>query len=375
MLPTTSRIPALAARAIAAIALVPQVLLAQTERPGCALSAEEIFAEVSPSVVQVFSISINPFLVVGRVSPRGGTGFVIEGGYIVTNYHVVADAPDVVVQMGDRFFDAAVIGIDPALDVAVLEPWTEDLAGGGVAFARPEELTIGQPAYAVGYPLGLGQSISAGLVSGVSRVLPRTTSSWLSPFIQTDAAISPGNSGGPLVDECGRVIGMITSAMNDPSAENIGFAIPLEVLSPVIDALRDQGYVSRPWHGLYGQMTSPLVLQILGYPPDEWERVTGFMVETVEPGSAGARAGLVGGSWPMMWGGLEILLGGDIITHVGKVRIDSLDTALGVVRSIEVGDEVRLTYLRDGVERTTRVVVAERPIIAQELEVYRHRQP
>jgi putative serine protease PepD len=211
------------------------------------------------------------------------------------------------------------MGIDPTLDVALLRPAGEGIAAAPLDLAPPAAIAIGQEVHVIGYPLGIGKSISAGIVSGVSRILPRTTSSWLSPYIQTDAAVSPGNSGGPLLDGCGRVVGLIAGKINAPSAENLAFAIPTEVLAPVVEELAAKGRVSRPWHGLYGQMVTPPILLMLGAPPWEAEGLTGFLVETIEPGSAADRAGLKGGVWPVMWGPTEILLGGDIITEVNGV--------------------------------------------------------
>jgi putative serine protease PepD len=336
------------------------------------MTSSEIYAEISPSVVQVFSLSINPFLVTNRIATRVGTGFVLEEGYILTNYHVVADAKMTLVLQAGKSIDATVIGIDPTLDVALLRPWSNSPIGPPLEFADSAEPQIGQQTFAIGFPLGLGKSISSGIVSGVGRVLRSTTSSWLSPYLQTDAAISPGNSGGPLVDSCGQVIGMITSGISDYGAENIGFAIPVQILRPVIAALIDEGHVSRPWHGLYGQMTTPLILQVLGIPPEDWDSSSGFLIETVEPGSAAEVAGLRGGTWPMMWGGTEILLGGDIITHVNGSRMDSLDTALDAVRGLKAGERVELKVLRNGEAFTVSVLVRERPIIPEELELYRH---
>lgn len=340
--------------------------------PDCAMTPEEIFEALSPSIVEAVSISINPFLVYDRVRMSSGTGFVFGDGYIVTNYHVVADASEIYVLDGDQSMPHMLVGIDPALDIAVLEPMFLPVLTRPLEFADPADLRIGQTVHALGFPLGLGESISAGIVSGISRVLPRTTSSWLSPFIQTDAAISPGNSGGPLVDSCGRVVGMISSGIVGHGAENIAFAIPVEVLEPVVTALIENGYVSRPWHGLYGQMTTPIILQAMGIPSRDWIRMTGFLVETVEPGSAADKAGLIGGNWPIMWGWAEILIGGDIITHVNGTRIGDMDTAIRMVRSIEVGDRVELTFRRQGEVLTSSVIVEERPVLEQELEIYRH---
>lgn len=343
---------------------------AQAREAGCALTASDLYRKAGRSVVQVLALSINPYLVRDRVSPRLGTGFAIGDGLVLTNYHVVADAGDVTIFSDDDAFMADIVGIDPSLDVALLRPWSGD-ALAPLTLADPAEIAIGQDVFVIGYPFGIGKSIAHGIVSGVSRVLPRTTSSWLSPYLQTDAAVSPGNSGGPLLDSCGHVVGLITSQIDAPGAENLAFAIPVEVLAPVIGELAAKGRVSRPWHGLYGQMVTPPILQILGAPPGEWEALTGFLVETVEPGSAADRAGLRGGVWPVIWGGTEILLGGDIITEVNGVRIDTLDTALGIVRGLRIGETVTLKGLRDGVEFKVSVVLEERPLLEREMELYR----
>jgi putative serine protease PepD len=326
---------------------------------------------VAPSVVQVQSIAINPYLVRERVSPRIGSGFVIGDGLVLTNYHVVADADEAVIFSDSDPIVAEVVAIDPALDVAILRPLSDAIVTAPLELADPKEIAIGQTVYAIGYPLGIGKSISSGIVSGLSRILHQTTSNWLSPYIQTDAAVSPGNSGGPLLDACGRVVGLISSRISGAGAENIGLAIPVEVLEPVVEALLRDGYVSRPWHGLYGQMVTPEILMMLGASPFDFE-MTGFLVETVEPGSPADRAGLRGGVWPVMWGPTEILLGGDIITEVNGVRIDTLETALEVVKGLRIGQTVKIRALRDGVPFEVSVVMEERPILEREMELYRY---
>lgn len=345
---------------------------APAARADCNLDPSDVYSIVSPSVVQVLALGINPFLVAGRVQPVSGTGFFVRDGLVVTNYHVVHDARTVIVYSDGVPEEAVVIGIDPTLDVALLS-----LPFGGVGateaiFAPAGSETIGQTAYALGFPLGLGQTISRGIVSGTGRVIPLTTSSWLVPMIQTDAAVSPGSSGGPLVDDCGRVLGMVAMSSTEGIAENIAFAIPSSVLVPVIDALADDGHVSRPWHGIYGQMTTPPILMLVGAPIEEWEELTGFLIETVEPGSAADRIGLRGGEWPVQWGGLQFLIGGDIITEVNGVRIDSMDAALSAVRALKVGQTIRIVARRDGGGRIEKsVVLGERPILEQELDLYR----
>lgn len=355
-----------------AIALLAFGAAMPSSAGGCSMDARDVYAENASSVVQVFSLSINPFLVRDRVAPRFGTGFLLEDGYLATNYHVVADAQQTTVFFGEYGLPAQVIGIDPTLDVAVL--WTVQPAD-ALEFADSDQLEIGQEAFVIGFPLGLGKTITSGVVSGVSRILPTTTSSWLSPYIQTDAAISPGNSGGPLMDDCGRVIGMITSGISENGAENIGFAIPSTVLRPIVEELIDDGHVARPWHGIYGQMTTPQVMQVMGWSYEDWfGDASGFLVETIEPGSAADRAGLRGGEWPFIWGGTEILVGGDIITHVNGTRINTLDAALGAVGALEIGEAVELTINREGVVLKKSVVIEERPMLDAEMEVYRQQQ-
>ena len=360
------------ATALVALVLSTGIAL-RSNAQECSLGASEVFAELSPSVVEIFSLSINPFLVSGRVMPRGGTGFLVEGGWILTNYHVVADAHEIVAFDRDKAIPVDILGADPSLDLAVLAPWWP-IDRPATTFASDRTIEIGEPVFALGYPMGVGESITQGIVSGVSRVLPRTTSSWLSPYIQTDAAISPGSSGGPLVDACGNVIGVMTAGIAAEGAQNLGFAIPAAVAVPIVNELIETGFVARPWHGLYGQITTPAILQMLGLPPEEWESSVGFLVETIEPGSAADEAGLLGGTWPVMWGGAEIILGGDIITELDGVRIDTWDKALAAVRELTVGSKVVLTYLRDGSENIAEVVIEERPLLAGELEIYRSRK-
>ncbi len=345
----------------------------RTNAQECDLGASEVFTELSPSVVEIFSLSINPFLVSGRVTPRGGTGFLVDDCLIVTNYHVVAGAHEIVAFDREEAIPAKILGADPSLDLAVLAPWWP-IDRPAIVFSSDRTIEIGEPVFALGYPMGLGESITQGIVSGVSRVLPRTTSSWLSPYIQTDAAISPGSSGGPLVDACGKVIGVMTAGIAAEGAQNLGFAIPAAVVEPIVDELIEKGYVARPWHGLYGQITTPAILQMLGVPPDEWDASVGFLVETIEPGSAADLAGLLGGTWPVMWGGAEIILGGDIITELDGVRIDTWDKALAAVRELTVGSRVEVTYLRGGTENVAEVVIEERPLLGGELEIYRARK-
>jgi serine protease Do len=344
---------------------------ALAEGQSCGMDAEQVYAKSEASVVEVFSLAINQFRVSGRILPSLGTGFLMADGIIVTNYHVIADAESVMIFDDNGSWDADIVGIDPQLDIAVLRvPFYGD-GEIGLALAPANSPRVGQKVFPIGFPRGLGKSMSQGIVTGIGRVLYDSTSSWLSPYIQTDATTNPGNSGGPLLDDCGRVLGMMTRAAPPDVAENIAFAIPTGVLQPEIEAILADGHVSRPWHGLYGQMVTPPILALLGASEDQWADSMGFLVETVEPGSAADRAGLQGGDWPIQWGGTQFIIGGDIIIEVNGRKIDSRDVALDVVRNLKVGETVSLVYLRDGEKHAVSVTLPERPILEADLDRYR----
>lgn len=358
-------------RALLVVSLSSGGALAQAGR--CHRSAEETYRLAEPRVMEIFADAINPYRVRDRIQFSLGTGFLFHQAILVTNYHVIADAQRVAAFDGTSYWPAEVLGFDPLLDIAVLRIAIWGEAATPLEAAPPETVAIGQQVFALGYPRGIGKTITQGIVTGTGRVMQESTSSWLSPFIQTDAAVNPGNSGGPLLDDCTRVIGMVSQASDPHSSENTAFAIPIEVLDPVVKEILATGRVSRAWHGLYGQMVEPAALALLGVPYDLWDDYTGFMVETIEPGSAADRIGLRGGDWPVNLGGRDMLLGGDIITHVNGQRILDRDTALGVVRALRVGETVVITYRRGNLTLSASVTLDERPILEADLDRFRNR--
>jgi putative serine protease PepD len=332
----------------------------------CQQPAAQVYRDVAPSVVQVMAYGIDPFQVIERVHAGLGSGVALGGSHVMTNFHVVADATAIGVTSNGIIMDAEVIGTDPVLDIAVLNVPGINGQTKPIEFSPSDELVVGQPVYVVGYPLGIGKSITSGIISGLGRIIPLNTSSWLSPFIQTDAAVSGGNSGGPLVDGCGRMVGMITLRSLSPQAENMGYAIPMETLRDLLPKLIQTGKVARPWHGLYGQMLTPLIQSMMGMP-----FLTGFLVETVEPGSAADKAGIRGGTLPVTWGMQEMVLGGDIITEVNGVHLRTIEDATSAVRALEIGQTANITYLREGREIKTSILIAERPALERDLDHYR----
>lgn len=361
----------LAALTLATPVVAQQVPVTGDRSASCSKTPVEIYREVAPSVVQIFSFGINPYKIVGRVESRSGSGVFLGEDLVATNFHVILDASAIAVGVEDTIFEAELVGRDPVADIAILRAKGLSAHIKPIALAPSNELDIGQPAYVIGYPLGIGKSISTGIVSGTGRVIPLNTSSWQSPFIQTDAPVSGGSSGGALVDDCGYLIGLVTLRSGSTEAENISFAIPVETLRRELPELIESGKVARPWHGLYGQMVTPVILGLLGAPPVAALFTRGFLVETVEPGSAANMAGIRGGTLPVRWGMHEMILGGDIIVRVNGREIQSLEDARIAVRELAIGKTVIVNLLRNGVELEVSARIDERPILERDLEAYR----
>jgi serine protease Do len=346
-------------------ALIAALLVPWTFGPSAAEVCEprswpEIFREVSDAVVTVTTLSIDPYAAVDRVSANVGSGFVVDlDGRVLTNAHVVIGADQVVVTLGDDSAPAEVVGLDLVLDLAVLQvPRHPDLRP--ARLGNSGGLVVADEVMAIGNPLGLGRTATRGIVSALDRVVPRSSMSWLSPFIQTDAAINPGSSGGPLVDRCGDVVGITTGLMG--AAQNVGFAVPIDLARQALPELLEHGRVRRPWHGVYGQLVDPMLRMLVGAPP-----IDGFLIETIEPGSGAARAGLRGGSMPVRISGREILLGGDIITAVDGEAVTDLATVRRIVGALRVGDRVQIQYFRDGEIFEAEVLLPERPPLPTDL--------
>ena len=283
-----------------------------------------------------------------------GTGLVIDDhGHILTNAHVVYDAAEIAVSLdsGD-LMEAEIVGIDAISDLAVVRLTNRAPLTTKARFGSVEDLDVGQDVLALGYPLGLEKTATRGIISGVGRVLPLSPMSWLTPMVQTDAAISPGNSGGPLVNLCGEVIGINTLIATH--GQNINFAVPIDIVLELLPQLLEQGRVIRPWHGIHGRMVPTALTQLLGIAP-------GFMIETVEPGSPADKIGLRGGILPVSIGADEFLLGGDVISSVNGEDLMDMDTVVGIVRGMTVGDRISIEYWRDGDLKSASVTLPERP--------------
>ena len=265
-----------------------------------------------------------------------GSGFIVSAdGYVLTNAHVVADASEVMVKLTDRReFAAKVIGVDKRSDVALIKISATGLPF--VHFGDPTKIRPGQWAIAIGSPFGFENSVTAGVVSATGRTLPDDSGSAIVPFIQTDAAVNPGNSGGPLFNLDGQVIG-INSQIYSRTGGYMGmsFAIPIDVALNVKDQLLKNGKVNRSRIGVAVQdLGQPLALSFGLTTPH------GALVSAVEPDSPGERAGLKPG---------------DIITSVNGRDIDHSFDLPAVISQLTPGTEAKLGVWHD--KKATEVMV------------------
>jgi serine protease Do len=317
-----------------------------------------LFERISPAVVSIQAMKINKAKPQRRFETVVGSGVIIEKeGQILTNAHVVDGAASLSVTLdsGDRS-PARTIGLDPVLDIALLRVEGKS-ALPTARLGDSSTLKVGDEVVAIGNPVGLEQTMTRGIVSGLNRVLPGVSDQ---PMIQTDAPINPGNSGGPLVDRCGHVIGINTFISED--AQSIGFAVPVNAAKNIFRDLREVGRVVRPWLGIQGRAVDGRLGAIVRLPI-----TPGYLVEIVYDGSPADRAGVRGGNLSIVVQGDEYLLGGDIVTEIQGTPIRTHQDYLGKVRSLKPGQRVKLRIQRDGQPREITLTVAERPRLPSDL--------
>jgi S1-C subfamily serine protease len=282
--------------------------------------------------------------------PRGtGSGFVWDDrGHIVTNRHVVSGASAARVRLSDgRDADAALVGVSPAHDLAVLKIDVANLPR-SLQIGSSHDLRAGQTALAIGNPFGLDWTLTTGIVSALDRSLPTEDGRGLiEHVIQTDAAINPGNSGGPLLDSAGRLIGVNTMIFSPSGASaGVGFAVPVDTVNRVVPQLIASGKYVRPTLGVeVDERLNQLVTERL--------RIKGVAVLRVTPGSAAEAAGIRGARIEQN----GTIVPGDIILEIDGTATDSVARLLGRLDERRVGETVRLTILRDGQKRDVSVML------------------
>ncbi|MBC8156434.1 MAG: trypsin-like peptidase domain-containing protein [Bacteroidetes bacterium] len=303
--------------------------------------------KVSPSVVQIRVSGRQPEpdktppqrRRQGGESGGTGSGFIIStDGYVITNNHVVAGAANIEVHLpSGEELDATLVGRDPATDVAVLKIYADGLKA--IRFADSKQLQVGQIAIAIGNPFGFQYSLTAGVVSALGRTLRSESGRLIDDVIQTDASLNPGNSGGPLVNSDGDVIGVNTAVILP--AQGICFAVSSNLTALVAGKLIMEGRVRRGYLGIAGQLVN-LTERIKQY--NQLTAKTGVMVASVEPDGMANNAELQTG---------------DIIVGFGGQPVTTVDDLHRLLTDATIGRTTQITILRDGRQRGVMVTPGE----------------
>lgn len=336
-----------------------------TVSSGGALTPREIYRRESKGVVFITADVVKkgsdifgaPESQSGKAT---GSGFVIDDkGTILTNAHVVDGAKKVTVRFSnDKTVDAKILGADRSSDIAVLQidPSGQDLTA--LPLASTKDVEVGDPVVAIGNPFGQAFSLTTGVVSAKRRSIDGLNGFAINDVIQTDAAINPGNSGGPLIDSAGEVIGInsqIETGGNGGGNIGIGFAVPIETARKLLPGLR-QGTVDTGYLGISSLSITP-DLAALKLPVNK-----GVLIETVNPGSPAAKAGIKGGTVPAKLDGQSLKIGGDIIEKIdGRPMLTALALST-YVASKKAGDQIEIELLHAGKQtKTVNVTLGRRP--------------
>ncbi len=354
----TPAVVAQAATLPAATAFVDASGLDQAER-----RVIDVYQRVSPAVVSITTRKMVRDFFYNAVPREGsGSGFVIDtDGHLLTNYHVVDGAEEIEVIFGEGdSYPARIVGADPRNDIALLRIDAPAAMLVPVELGTSKGLLVGQRAIAIGNPFGqFGRTLTTGVISALDRTLEGDDGRPITGVIQTDAAINRGNSGGPLLDSSGRVIG-INSAIFSPTGANagVGFAVPVDTVRRLLPDLMTLGYYRHPWLGIrYAYALTPGRAEILGLPADQ-----GLLLVQLFEGSPLAEAGVRGAQREVFVGNQRVYVGGDILRRIDDVPITRLEQVEILLEdNYHVGDEVSVTLMRDGEEYTITVTLAEEP--------------
>ena len=339
---------------------------------GKALSIYQVFKRSAPGVVQVTSTQDvqvpsdsffgDPFGA-PQVERRQalGSGFVIDkAGHVVTNYHVVQGAKQVEVSFSNNeSVRAHIVGVDPSNDLAVLQVKVSSRALTPLPLANSDTVRVGDSVVAIGNPFGLDRSVSAGIVSALQRQITAPNEFAIDHVIQTDAAINHGNSGGPLLNSEGQVIGVNSQIETGGTGEGnvgIGFAIPSNTVETVVAQLIKNGKVQHAYLGISARPITRDLARVFRLPVKQ-----GLLVEGVQPGSGAAKAGLKAGKTQVTLAGESYSLGGDVIVKADGLRVVSLDRLRDVIAAKKPGETIELEIYRGDSTRIVEVKLGRQP--------------
>jgi S1-C subfamily serine protease len=333
----------------------------------------EVYERAAPGVVQVtatsrVAVQSDPFLdpfgfggTTAETQQALGSGFVIDkSGHIVTNYHVVQGAQRVQVSFSDNErLNARVVGRDPSTDVAVLQVRTRSRALTPLALGNSDAVRVGDSVLAIGNPLGEDRSITSGIVSALQRRIYAPNGVPIDNVIQTDAALNHGNSGGPLLNARGQVIGVnsqIQTATGSTGNIGIGFAIPINTVKNVAGQLIAKGVVVHPFLGIGARAITPHVATLFRLPVAQ-----GLLVGNVCRGSGASKAGVHSSTSQVTVSGTTWPLGGDIIVKADGTNVSSVAQLRTIVSDLKPGDSVELELYRGSKTMDLKVKLGRQP--------------
>jgi S1-C subfamily serine protease len=340
---------------------------------GTRMSINEIYDRAAPGVVQITSMTsggttTDPFF--GQPFQSApeealGSGFVIDkAGHIVTNYHVVQGANDIKVSFSNQdTVQAKVVGTDPTTDLAILQVKAPAGALTPLPLGDSDRVEVGDEVVAIGNPFGLDRTATAGIVSALQRGIQAPNGFTIDHAIQTDAPINHGNSGGPLLNSHGEVIGVtsqIETGGSNTGNVGIGFAVPSNTVKNVVAQILRTGKVAHAWLGISGEEVTSNLASSYKLPTS-----TGVLVAKVTRGSGAAKAGLHRGTTQVVVAGETYILGGDIIVAVNGQRISSIDNLRDAIAEHKPGDKIHLTIYRGAKKTSVTVTLGRQPTSPQ----------
>ncbi|HEY6069477.1 MAG TPA: trypsin-like peptidase domain-containing protein [Gaiellaceae bacterium] len=322
---------------------------------GTRKSINAIYRASAPGVVHIDTASkvqqaADPFFgnsFGGTQTQRAlGSGFVIDkAGHIVTNYHVVRGATSIEVSFSNNErFKATVVGVDPSTDIAVLKVDVKSRALRSLPLGNSDDVRVGDQVIAIGNPFGLDRSVTAGIVSAVQRRIEAPNQLSIAHVIQTDASLNHGNSGGPLLNAQGQVIGVnaqIETGGQSQGNVGIGFAIPINTVRDVVAELIKNGKVEHAFLGIEGKTLEPSIARLFHLPA-----TSGVLVAVVRPGSGAAKAGLKAATNQVTVEGESWPAGGDLIVKADGRPVGSIERLIDIISAKKPGDHVSLEVIR-----------------------------
>ena len=315
-----------------------------------------VYKKALPSVVNITSTAVSFDFFYGAVPSQGqGSGFILDKqGHILTNNHVIDNAQRVEVTLSDKHkYKATVIVVDKNHDLALLQINAPNLTP--ATLSESNGLIVGQRVYALGNPFGLSGTMTRGIISAI-RSIRGPSGNPIEDAIQTDAAVNPGNSGGPLLNSRGEVIGITTLIANNGADQSsgIGFAIPINSAKQVLADFEKYGRIRRPSLDIVTLPIGPEIAEQIGLPADY-----GILIQKVLPGGAAERAGLKGGTQRLYQGNMPVMLGGDLIIAADGQDIANAQDLSAVINSHRAGDTMIITVFRGRRKMDFKVVLSD----------------